>query len=248
MGADPGGGIIPARAGFTGGWFRGSFRAPDHPRSRGVYEITPKYKRIVGRIIPARAGFTLGFGFWARRGPDHPRSRGVYRVGGLGLVVGWGSSPLARGLRRHPPRPIRHRRIIPARAGFTSSPPSEPHAGPDHPRSRGVYGGGDESIHRESGSSPLARGLPFSLACLPHYRGIIPARAGFTSSCTTGPTGARDHPRSRGVYGLPIPRRVGDHGSSPLARGLPAALTDEADEVRIIPARAGFTLRLVQKA
>ena len=72
------GGIIPARAGFTGGAGARPGLAPDHPRSRGVYSrpdgaATPGRgssplarglpvpgpdRRHEGRIIPARAGFT----------------------------------------------------------------------------------------------------------------------------------------------------------------------------------------------
>ena len=97
------GGIIPARAGFTGrcrsGCGCGSW---DHPRSRGVYAghdaarcgrpgSSPLARGLhsrgdlghaADRIIPARAGFTTG------------RSRGASQLG---------SSPLARGL-PGPPR------------------------------------------------------------------------------------------------------------------------------------------------
>ena len=77
--------------------------------------------------------------------------------------------------------------------------------------------------------------------------GIIPARAGFTTAagCRRSPTG--DHPRSRGVYdccGLPT---VTHRGSSPLARGLLAALPQQVLTAGIIPARAGFTLLLSLK-
>ena len=72
-------GIIPARAGFT--WTASMMRckSPDHPRSRGVYRVTPAASATDAgssplarglpvlaaqciprpRIIPARAGFTL---------------------------------------------------------------------------------------------------------------------------------------------------------------------------------------------
>ena len=132
---------------------------PDHPRSRGVYTrvktgigfeagSSPLARGLPSRwllrhrnegIIPARAGFTaIGDGGFVTRA-DHPRSRGVYLASSTSSSFTSGSSPLARGLRR-PRRPeLDHRRIIPARAGFTSS------SGPtgawkaDHPRSRGVY-------------------------------------------------------------------------------------------------------------
>ena len=92
--------------------------------------------------------------------------------------------------------------------------------------------------------------------------GIIPARAGFTCRGPPGRPGSGDHPRSRGVYwvikefvktgaGI-IPARAGftrgtcstgvrEHGSSPLARGLPRAEPRTVNAGRIIPARAGFT-------
>ena len=194
-------GIIPARAGFT----RrrpglGGGRA-DHPRSRGVYggEV-----RVVGRpdrIIPARAGFT----------PGPPR---FYRAGR-------GSSPLARGLRRRSACARCGRRIIPARAGFTR--PGRPPlgAGPDHPRSRGVYWRRPCGSPDHRGSSPLARGLRVAHRLDVVLPGIIPARAGFTTGPPRPIGAAGDHPRSRGVYRRRRPRR----------RPRP----------RIIPARAGFT-------
>ena len=96
---------------------------------------------------------------------------------------------------------------------------------------------------------------------------IIPARAGFTDvSCEAG-TAPGDHPRSRGVYerrrpkvprtsgssplarGLRDPptgagttKLAGSTGSSPLARGLHPPQRSHQERLRIIPARAGFTL------
>ena len=54
--------------------------------------------------------------------------------------------------------------------------------------------------------------------------------------------GARDHPRSRGVYSERISGGFAHAGSSPLARGLPKLEAKRRDAKRIIPARAGFTL------
>ena len=91
------------------------------------------------------------------------------------------------------------------------------------------------------GSSPLARGL---LPDEPRSRRdlrIIPARAGFTRSCSWCSWASWDHPRSRGVYAFSSARVAAFVGSSPLARGL---LLEDAVPLRggrIIPARAGFT-------
>ena len=153
--------IIPARAGFTqepGEEFTGG---QDHPRSRGVYLVrclrrlcslgsSPLARGLpltlhqdirAQRIIPARAGFTAMSWRPSGWGRDHPRSRGVY-VRRLDRPRRWyGSSPLARGLPEDTGSPGAVRRIIPARAGFTTSTPNAPGHQTDHPRSRGVYFG-----------------------------------------------------------------------------------------------------------
>ena len=179
--------------------------SPDHPRSRGVY-VHSQVKRsprtgssplarglrrgltpggLDGRIIPARAGFTR-----RPRPPqvgarDHPRSRGVYTSPRRGTGTTAGSSPLARGLPRGYSGFSPHRRIIPARAGFTRCGPRRGPGGPDHPRSRGVYRDFRLEELREVGSSPLARGLRGFTHIMVINRGIIPARAGFTDPAST---------------------------------------------------------------
>ena len=196
-----------------------------------------------------------------RFSPDHPRSRGVYSPTRPGWEPFAGSSPLARGLPRGdlmspgrlriiparagftPPHraSLRGRRIIPARAGFTPH-HRWPH-GPDrdHPRSRGVYRDTFRARAENTGSSPLARGLP-PPGCSPRGRpGIIPARAGFTRRAWSPRPGRRDHPRSRGVYSSPCATASPRRGSSPLARGLPANVYPAIKACGIIPARAGFT-------
>ena len=213
------------------------------------------------RIIPARAGFTTPSTSCVSGPADHPRTRGVYVAyfqseGGV-----WGSSPHARGLRGaevHPWAPIR---IIPARAGFTRPRFQASGSTEDHPRTRGVYPGGDRGAEFAAGSSPHARGLPdnthpssFLIGSSPHARGlreqvldlggdgrIIPARAGFTEAERAAIDAAADHPRTRGVYCEVGVDDAPDDGSSPHARGLRGELTPRRLLVRIIPARAGFT-------
>ena len=171
--------IIPARAGFTVRWFLFLRTRRDHPRSRGVYGImsdnitrnqgsSPLARglqrvgavdRVAGRIIPARAGFTDASGLYQAGITDHPRSRGVYpRVSSRESRRG-GSSPLARGLRGAFVMFGCCSRIIPARAGFTATAWTSPTQRRDHPRSRGVYTRTFLVRRRNSGSSPLARGL-----------------------------------------------------------------------------------------
>ena len=153
-----------------------------------------------------------------------------------------GSSPLARGLRCRHSSILLTVRIIPARAGFTTSAPLTSAPGSDHPRSRGVYvlpplaaiigvmdhprsrgvyGGLFTPGRRKAGSSPLARGLRLGHHLIGIARRIIPARAGFTRLFPSLLRDIKDHPRSRGVYRQRPPRTPQDR--------------------RIIPARAGFT-------
>ena len=252
--------IIPARAGFTPRSPRTLPFAGDHPRSRGVYAtcVTPAPTSVGSsplarglrfpwpavwvrtRIIPARAGFTEFRTTGAGRRTDHPRSRGVYLRISRRLTLPVGSSPLARGLPNHGGATAGRARIIPARAGFTSTasarrPSNQDHprsrgvyAAPtaraplsgDHPRSRGVYGERRPGDFGLDGSSPLARGLLSPKVPVIDRLRIIPARAGFTTWHFAPQAWARDHPRSRGVY-FEIDMLHARHpGSSPLARGL----------------------------
>mgnify|MGYP001669969472 CR=1 FL=1 len=131
-------------------------------------------------IIPARAGFTevvmvVCGGLW-----DHPRSRGVYSFTPSLLSQYCGSSPLARGLPAVAVGGAEESGIIPARAGFTAGAAFYCIATEDHPRSRGVYDLPAHARRPGEGSSPLARGLHLDLVHDAPFRGIIPARAGFT--------------------------------------------------------------------
>ena len=156
--------------------------------------------RLNPRIIPARAGFTPRSCAPAPGTADHPRSRGVYLEPERVEFLAEGSSPLARGLPEADRSRRREGRIIPARAGFTTSTGGPAWGAPDHPRSRGVYPDGGRPRGVARGSSPLARGLHSVSRAAAGGRGIIPARAGFTApGARCSPPGG-DHPRSRGVY------------------------------------------------
>ena len=131
----------------------------------------------------------------------------------------------------------------------------------DHPRSRGVYATRRQASPSRRGSSPLARGLRDRGVVLLGDDGIIPARAGFTSSSWSTRPRPWDHPRSRGVYrprtgtgprgpgSSPLARGLRRRlsllrlaaGSSPLARGLRRSGGRWPARAGIIPARAGFT-------
>ena len=213
-------GIIPARAGFTGGGGAGPSARRDHPRSRGVYRpLTGPRRRAAGSsplarglrgrhgrghpgrgIIPARAGFTRASRSSRRVSRDHPRSRGVYRAAARRMSATCGSSPLARGLPARVMAEDDEYRIIPARAGFTFALAWRRFRRRDHPRSRGVYSGASSPPRMRTGSSPLARGLQWVAGPFLCPAGIIPARAGFTVLFVRLFDVVGDHPRSRGVY------------------------------------------------
>ena len=95
--------------------------------------------------------------------------------------------------------------------------------------------------NRATGSSPLARGLPGHVSIRRRSLRIIPARAGFTVNYSSRSMRVGDHPRSRGVYSQLRTKVPNPHGSSPLARGLRLRRPAGAADLRIIPARAGFT-------
>ena len=199
---------------------RRSIRAGSSPLARGL-PPSGASRRTHRGIIPARAGFTGVSTKMPGDVSDHPRSRGVYPGTSPAARTWRGSSPLARGLLQDRGDASRFHRIIPARAGFTVLGAQAHHRPADHPRLRGVYGGGSTGGVWRRGSSPLARGLR-----------PPPSAPAYQRS---------DHPRSRGVYDMSTHWRAGAGGSSPLARGLP--WDPRAQDVRpgIIPARAGFT-------
>ena len=95
------------------------------------------------------------------------------------------------------------------------------------------------------GSSPLARGLQRAQVSGGRVDRIIPARAGFTCRARRGSRTPADHPRSRGVYNTDQILLCQLVGSSPLARGLQNLPAGIEVRTRIIPARAGFTLRII---
>ena len=156
-------------------------------------------------------------------------------------VIQQGSSPLARGLRIAEAVRLTLTGIIPARAGFTGLEALSIRGKLDHPRSRGVYECAHGNGFSSKGSSPLARGLRRLAWWLVMWRGIIPARAGFTLRRTAG-----------GLLGGIIPARAGftdlggrtisSLGDHPRSRGVYAVFHESLSSPSgIIPARAGFT-------
>ena len=136
----------------------------------------------------------------------------------------------------------RQGRIIPARAGQTTTTRTRPSCAPDHPRACGANLNASSSQTARNGSSPRVRGKPGRGFDMEFEHRIIPARAGQTLTCHSQSFGVPDHPRACGANeGRGSDARIGA-GSSPRVRGKPRAKTCRRLEGRIIPARAGQTL------
>ena len=212
----------------------------DHPRSRGEYRrdrdalklangSSPLSRGILGGtiswqvaiwIIPALAGNTCeSCPLWLFC-QDHPRSRGEYCHSEFWPPTGSGSSPLSRGIRSTPSYPGEDTGIIPALAGNTLQLMSRRSQRPDHPRSRGEYSVVLGAEWRQSGSSPLSRGIRRRTGFSVRFRRIIPALAGNTTLLWRNGLPHSDHPRSRGEYTSHWYKLPRFSGSSPLSRGI----------------------------
>ena len=97
------------------------------------------------------------------------------------------------------------------------------------------------------GSSPHARGARLSRAGRGPESGIIPACAGSTSWRASTRRSTRDHPRMRGEHVSENTNNYRFVGSSPHARGARLCDRATAEELRIIPACAGSTVRIPLK-
>ena len=134
-------------------------------------------------------------------------------------------------------------RIIPARAGQTSTRGVPSTSTSDHPRACGANSESETEVLRQNGSSPRVRGKLVAPCRSDRLRRIIPARAGQTWFRLSCGSRAPDHPRACGAnymlrYGYFVQR-----GSSPRVRGKRPSGSSTGTRLRIIPARAGQTRR-----
>ena len=256
-------GLIPARAGKTHERYAGAHSSGAHPRACGENKIKglkpdiqvgssprvrgKRHRGCVGwsiiRLIPARAGKTRSTRLWRLSRRAHPRACGENRPAPSRPGAFEGSSPRVRGKRGPVSATDSHARLIPARAGKTSTsstPAGTPRA---HPRACGenvepiAYATGGQ------GSSPRVRGKHPLAPLLAGVHGLIPARAGKTTSSPPPPRARRAHPRACGENEC---RRTGSPrgtGSSPRVRGKPGGRRGDRRVAGLIPARAGKTPR-----
>ncbi len=255
------GGLIPAHAGKTPGWYAPSDTRPAHPRSRGenptVWETSlarhgssPLTRgkppgsgggHIVPGLIPAHAGKTSSVRCPIWRRGAHPRSRGENSAFFGGEVGDVGSSPLTRGKRSSAKARRAIRRLIPAHAGKTA--PLNLPWGPTgaHPRSRGENALMGMIYAPEDGSSPLTRGKRCVNSGYSVPLRLIPAHAGKTRVQDVEHAVAGAHPRSRGENLVLGEAHLHLAGSSPLTRGKLCAPGMGFPALRLIPAHAGKT-------
>ena len=215
--------IIPACAGETRRLTVVARASGDHPRLRGGNGRPEVGGAVALRIIPACAGETgprtdHGAGAW-----DHPRLRGGNTALSHSPWKTSGSSPLARGKRHQHDGSAGLIRIIPACAGETKIPGHGTVGFEDHPRLRGGNCVEFCATTWTGGSSPLARGKRGGSLSWREPAGIIPACAGETLLGVKIKDAQADHPRLRGGNPEDASRDGAVFGSSPLARGKPAA-------------------------
>ena len=175
------------------------------------------------RFIPACAGNTRPWRSSSNTPTVHPRLRGEHPMPPSNTTLAFGSSPPARGTRHDWTRTSNHSRFIPACAGNTATQSISTRSATVHPRLRGEHIRSNSSSRNGGGSSPPARGTPARGFPLELLRRFIPACAGNTSSPSRRLGTSAVHPRLRGehVDDDVLINAVG--GSSPPARGTPAA-------------------------
>ena len=191
-----------------------------HPRSRGEHKSSRKENQNVpgssplargtrelrgsswlpGGLIPARAGNTMTVSSGAACRRAHPRSRGEHRWLHSFERRHGGSSPLARGTLFVSSINQEFQGLIPARAGNTCIVHDSGVVERAHPRSRGEHDGAGHFGFLRLGSSPLPRGTRCFLSGGVVSDGLIPARAGNTSTSHQARVVLGAHPRSRGEH------------------------------------------------
>ena len=114
-----------------------------------------------------------------------------------------------------------------------------------HPRAGGENERRRSRRRGRPGSSPRGRGKQRGLVDDPHRARLIPARAGKTIGRLAPSSLTQAHPRAGGENERRRSRRRGRPGSSPRGRGKRIADLVEVIAERLIPARAGKTLRCI---
>ena len=153
-------------------------------------------------LIPARAGSTpVNISpRWAPRA--HPRPCGEHSESEASGHHYAGSSPPVRGALNRNEISTGIPGLIPARAGSTSALAVGGNACRAHPRPCGEHRPQTARQAAYAGSSPPVRGAHSANPFGPARTGLIPARAGSTSSCSFCSRSAWAHPRPCGEHSV----------------------------------------------
>ena len=178
---------------------------------------------------------------------DHPRACGANSVSVEPMSFRSGSSPRVRGKRSGLVSVLVGVRIIPARAGQTLCLDFTADDAQDHPRACGANAALFCVLYSCCGSSPRVRGKLGARSGQPAWSRIIPARAGQTRSPVPERQVLTDHPRACGANPSGSTPTPDQDGSSPRVRGKHWLSQMGTHSLRIIPARAGQTVRFYAK-
>ena len=199
--------------------------SPPHVRGKPhAGEILPS----LTRITPACAGKTYSHGSKETYNRDHPRMCGEnidFNSSREFLI--W---------------------ITPACAGKTTTLNDATALQWDHPRMCGENFPEARMCHTHTGSPPHVRGKPTFFTTLWNGIGITPACAGKTIKDTTTYTAAKDHPRMCGENSRLGGASMICSGSPPHVRGKPNFVCGSFASLRITPACAGKTQKMIQQA
>ena len=143
---------------------------------------TSEKRMATPKLIPSPEGNTVTAPRRMTYSKAHPRSRGEHTLQLIIPALQRGSSPLARGTRRHSRPCVVTLGLIPARAGNTVVRNLWGVRIWAHPRSRGEHNLSPRLWTLRRGSSPLARGTLRFCSSSRLCPGLIPARAGNTRS------------------------------------------------------------------
>ena len=174
-----------------GGWSGSS------PRGRGKLVVFDD-DVVSCRLIPARAGKTAPASTQPSASAAHPRAGGENKTTSTPARLARGSSPRGRGKPRRSARRTSHERLIPARAGKTRRPCDRVSRYAAHPRAGGENCARSALVSASSGSSPRGRGKRELFGADSERCGLIPARAGKTSTTCARTAPVRAHPRAGG--------------------------------------------------
>ena len=171
----------------------------------------------------------------------HPRACGENAVVREFGEAARGSSPRVRGKPTETLTSLPATGLIPARAGKTHWIHQTAICGAAHPRACGENLLPRLAVVGHVGSSPRVRGKQAVQALGGEPGGLIPARAGKTTSPTAASTSAWAHPRACGENSTASATSRCWSGSSPRVRGKRGDQGPPAGGGGLIPARAGKT-------